>query len=219
MWIVILVVVIVLAGGAYYFLSQNDTNTNSTNNANAAVNSVGNGNENTNASANANVNQTTNENVNAETNSNTVVDTTGWRTYENNALGYSFEYPDTWQYMTFDNIDQRTSEATVFGTGAISALGDPDTILTSQIQTLQLVNGLTAADIAQEFEIAITSSEALEINGHQGLSYEATADSNPTSGMVILLSDAQKRVLHIVVSESQPDTTIQSVFNSVQISN
>lgn len=108
-WIIILVVVLIVAGGAYFFLAQDDgTNTNSTNNANAGVNSVGNANENTNAAANANANQATNENFNAVTNTNAITQTNEL-VYVNSQFGFTLEFPTDWTGYTVEtyvNSDQ-----------------------------------------------------------------------------------------------------------------
>ncbi len=116
MWIIILVVVVIIAGGAYYFLSQDDgTNTNSTNNANAVVNSVSNANSNENTNAKVNENVNTETNTNKIANINTAIDTSDWNTYTDEQSGLSIKYPTDWITVTSDNttIGFRPEDMTV----------------------------------------------------------------------------------------------------------
>lgn len=116
MWILILVVVIIVAGGAYYFLSQDDgTNTNSTNNANAVVNSVSNANENANTALNANTNESSNINIDSQTNTNeaningstnspvTTNTNPQEQGYTDDEVGFTFAYPSDWKVSEYPN--------------------------------------------------------------------------------------------------------------------
>jgi len=93
--IVIIVIIIILGIGGYFLFTQEQgTNTNNTNitttNTNQAVNT--NTTSNTNLVTNANTNTVTN------TTANTNIDTSGWKTYENEEYGYTLKYPTNWTY-------------------------------------------------------------------------------------------------------------------------
>ncbi len=110
MWVIFFAVVIIVAGGAYYFLSQDEgTNANSTNNANAVVNSVSNANKDTNTVVNENTNEASNENANSKTNTNATVDTSNWKSYSNSSIGFQISYPSDWETL------ERTDGSIAFG--------------------------------------------------------------------------------------------------------
>jgi hypothetical protein len=110
-WIVLVIVILVIAGYGIYALIVKDTdNTNNTNipsntnhaaNTNASVNTNSSTNTNSAANSNATTNAVANSNTNSATNTN--IDTSGWKTYEDEKFGFTFKYPDGWKLSEYEN--------------------------------------------------------------------------------------------------------------------
>ena len=84
----------VVAFGYFYWLPKEKEN-NNTNQVVANTNSNENENENENSSTNGVI--VVNASANANANTNSAVDTTGWKTYENNDYKFKFKYPQYYQ--------------------------------------------------------------------------------------------------------------------------
>lgn len=93
LWAVLIIVILAVAGyGIYAYVSGNTNNNQNTNlvantNATTNVNTISNTNTVTNTATNLNANTTTNTNI----------DTSEWKTYENNTYDYSIKYPNNWR--------------------------------------------------------------------------------------------------------------------------
>jgi len=100
-WIILVIVVITILGvGAYYlFIQEEGINANNANTT-ANVNTAGNTN------VNVVVNTNTTPNTNTIANTNTNVDISGWKTYENEEWGYSFQYPTDAQVQDYSKYNR-----------------------------------------------------------------------------------------------------------------